>query len=561
MTRESCDVVVIGSGFGGSITACRLAQAGRSVRVLERGRRWTHTEFPRSPSQIARDAFWDTSAGRFGIIEYRAFRGMHVIQGSGVGGGSLHYFNVHLRPPASIFDDPRWPAGIDRETLAPYYGLAEDMLDAAALVPPAGRVLPVRTTTFQEASRLVGREPELVKIAVYTGPGRRNPHGAVVQMPCDYSGDCAIGCATHAKNTLDLNYLPLAERHGAEILPLHEVERIKPLPGGGYRVTFARLDPEEPAFREPGEVDAGTVIVAAGTLGTNELLLRCRDQHGTLPDLGPTLGMGFSPNGDFLLAGTLTKRDIDASRGPSITAGVDYGTPEQQLYVEDLGFPDPLLWFIEGMLANSLPTLNLVRWAKLFLQGRFGIGGATDRLSHERERLFGGGRTRGFLPYLAMCQDAADGRFELDDEGEFQLRWNARASLSSFLDLEDALRELSDALDGDYIPSPLWNPPVRELLTAHPLGGCAMAADPREGVLNLDCEVHGYPDLFVVDGSIVPTPLARNPTATISALAERAAFRMINGRELEPGDSAEPANGWPERLDEPSAEELAMPRA
>lgn len=546
--REFYDVVVIGSGFGGSITACRLAQAGRSVCILERGRRWTNIDFPRSPSQLSRNGFWDTDAGRFGLVEYRVFERMHVIQGSGVGGGSLHYFNVHLRPPASVFEDPRWPPEIDFEVLEPYYALAKDMLDAGPLFAPIGRALPTRTTTFQEACRLTGRPSDLVDIAVYTGPGRRNPHGGVPQLPCDYSGNCGIGCAPHAKNSLDLTYLPLAERHGAEVYPLCKVDRIEPLSGGTYRVSFARLGPDAARTAGVGSVDALTVIVSAGTLGTNELLLRCRDRHGTLPGLSPALGRGFSGNGDLLLAGTLTRRDIDPGRGPSITAGADFSTPRQQVFVEDLGFPDPLLWFVEGMLANATPTLNLLRWAKLFLFNRLAIRGAIDRLSHERDRLFGGGRTRGFLPYLGMCEDAGDGRLVLDEDGGLDLEWDPENSVENLLELEDAMRELSDALDGHYVPSPLWAPPFRELLTAHPLGGCAMAGGAEHGVVNEQSEVHGYPGLFVVDGSIVPTSLARNPTATISALAERAAFRMLHGRELHTDDKATPTNTWPDSL-------------
>jgi len=546
--EESYDVVVVGSGFGGSITACRLAQAGRSVCVLERGRRWTNVDFPRSPSQLARNGFWDTDAGRFGIVEYKAFDRMHVVQGSGVGGGSLHYFNVHLRPPASVFDDPRWPPDMDLEVLEPYYGLARDMLDAAPLAAPGGRALPTRTTTFQEACGLAGHAADLVDIAVYTGPGRRNPHGGVPQLPCDYSGNCGIGCAPQAKNTLDLTYLPLAERHGAEVCPLCEVDKIETLSGGAYRVSFARLDPDAPRASRLASVEATNVIVSAGTLGTNELLLRCRDWHETLPRLSTALGRGFSGNGDLLLAGTLTKRDIDAGRGPSITAGADVSTPRQHAFVEDLGFPDPVLWFVEGMLANATPTLNLFRWAKLFLSNRLAIQGATDRVSHERERLFGGGRTRGFLPYLGMCEDAADGEFALDGDGKLDLEWDPAKSVDNILELEDAMRALSNALDGHYLPSPLWTPPFRELLTAHPLGGCRMAASDEHGVVSEQSEVHGYPGLFVVDGSIIPTSLSRNPTATISALAERAAFHMIHGRELQTDDQAAPTNTWPDSL-------------
>jgi cholesterol oxidase len=147
------------------------------------------------------------------------------------------------------------------------------------------------------------------------------PHGAATQLPCDYSGNCGFGCAAAAKNTLDLNYLPLAERHGPEIHALHHVDCIAPLRRGGYRVDFQHMLPQAPSAPERGSVRAGTVVVAAGTLGTNELLLRCRDQHATLPRLGPTLGHGFSGNGDMLLAGALTDHDIESRQGPEHHVG------------------------------------------------------------------------------------------------------------------------------------------------------------------------------------------------------------------------------------------------
>ena len=549
MMDERYDYVVIGSGFGGSITACRLAQAGHSVCVLERGRRWPRTGFPRTPAQVASEAFWDIDARRFGLIEYSVFDRMHVIHGSGVGGGSLHYFNVHIRPPASIFDDPRWPAAISLESLDPYYRLAHEMLDAAPLSPPDGRRLPARTEVFREACRAAGREPELVSIAVYTGPGRRNPHGGGEQLSCDYSGNCGLGCATHAKNTLDLNYLALAEHHGAVVRSLHQVEVIEPLAEGGYRVDYERLDLDDPRADEQGTVEAGRVIVSAGTLGSNQLLLRCRDVHGTLPDLSPALGSGFSGNGDLLLAGAEMNRDVDAGSGPSITAGVDWASPGQEAYIEDLGLPDAVMWLIEGMLANENPLRNLVRWGELLLDDRLRIPGAAGRITRERERLLDGGRTRRFLPYLGMCEDAADGRFVLDRQGRLDLKWDPRVSERNLLELEDAMRKLSEALGGVYIPSPLWAAGGRGLLTAHPLGGCVMSADPSSGVVDELGAVHGYRDLFVVDGSIVPTALSRNPTATISALAERAAFHMVHDREMRDGDAQTPSNYPPELVD------------
>jgi cholesterol oxidase len=560
------DVAIIGSGFGGSIVGCRLAQAGRSVCILERGRRWENTEFPRSPAEFAQDAFWDVVNRRFGFLQYQAFPGMHVIHGCGVGGGSLHYFNVHIRPPASIFADPRWPATIDLKVLDPYYRLARDMLDAEPLSPPSERQLPNRTTVFQDACRALGREADIVDIAVYTGSPRQNPHGNASQLPCDYSGDCLLGCATHAKNTLDLNYLPLAERHGASIFPLHSVNCMRRLeaPASGYRITFDRRDPDAPERTDAGYVDAETVVVAAGTLGTNELLLRCRDVHGTLPELSAALGRGFSGNGDLLLAGTMTELDVNASRGPSITAGADFASPRQEAYVEDLGFPDELLWFIEGMLANATPTVNLFRWGELFvgeLLDRRGMSmrGATSRISRERQRLFRNGRTRRYLPYLGMCEDAADGQLALDRHGQLDLRWNPRASLKNIEELETAMRQLSRALDGEYLPSPLWSPPLRELLTAHPLGGCAMSDDPSSGVVDEYGKVYHYPGLYIADASIIPTALARNPTATISALAERVAFHLVHGRELHVADDATPSNRWPDEPERPAGPPPPVP--
>ena len=249
------------------------------------------------------------------------------------------------------------------------------MLEAAPLTPPPGRALPSRTLAFEEACRRIGHEPQRVPIAVYTGPARLHPDTAIPQAPWDYAGNCAIGCVPGAKNTLDRTYLAV-EAAGAEVHPLHEVAQIEPRRRGGTSSpSIAASDDADAERARPGR--CADRVRAAGTLGTNELLLRCRDRYGTLPRLSPTLGRGFSSNGDFLLAGTLTDDDIDAGRGPSITSGADFASSRQELFVEDLGFPDPLLWFIEGMLANAVPTKNVLRWGKLFLQGRFGIQGAT----------------------------------------------------------------------------------------------------------------------------------------------------------------------------------------
>jgi cholesterol oxidase len=539
--KEVYDVVVIGSGFGGAINACRLAQAGRSVCILERGKRWGKKDFPRTTGQVAR-SFWNYKD--LGMLDYRAFEHIDVIQASGVGGGSLVYFNVHIRTPKEIFEDPRWPKGVKRDVLDPFYDKARDMLEARQLTPPADRVMPERTEAFMAAAEGAGRKAELMEICVYTGPEKVNRQG-IVQDGCVYCGNCMLGCHVHAKNTLDLNYIPLAEQNGAEVYPLHEVVKIEPIPPvetNGYRVHFREFDlpttetqpltvdggrferqaptPEE--VSRVGSVVGRRVIISAGSLGSTEILLRSRDLHKTLPNLSPALGTKFSGNGDFLLAGTLeSNREVDPGSGPSITAGVDYSTANNRILIQDLGFPDPFLWYLESALPVPRRLKNLGLFVRKYLMRTLGLDHGSA-FADGADKLFKGGVTTRFLPYLGMGTDAADGRMELE-KGHVEVRWNIRRSRAMFAEMEKGLKELSKGIGGKYMPSVLWGWPFRKLLTAHPLGGCVMSDDPAQGVVNEYGEVWNYPGLYVSDGSIIPTALSVNPSATISALSERIA--------------------------------------
>jgi len=536
--EDAYDVVVVGSGFGGAITACRLSQAGRSVCILERGRRWRKEEFPRTTGQAAK-AFWDPKRS-YGFLEYRTFKGIDVIQGCGVGGGSLHYFNVQFRPPRDIFEQKGWTKNVTSDTLSPYFDLVRDMLEAAPFVPPAGRKLPDRTEAFHVGARGAGKVPKLVDIAVYTGPDRINPHGGVPQSACVYCGNCMLGCHVHAKNTLDLNYIPLAEKHGSHVFPLHQVEKIAPERDGGYRVHFHHFQESQLGLATPGSVVARQVIVSAGSLGSTELLLRCRDVHKTLPALSPALGTHFSGNGDFILAGTLdTKCIVDPGYGPSITAFADFSTTRNRITVEDLGFPDPMFWFLEGAMPSKNRLRQGVSFLKTYLLRSLGIGGRSSRVSDGIERTLAGGRTVRFLPYLGMGADAADGRLQLR-EGAIDVEWSHRASRRLFQEIEQAMEELSRGLGGRYVTSILWRWPIRKLLTAHPLGGCILGDSVEAGVVNHCGEVWNYPGLYVADGSVIPTALSVNPSMTIGAIAERTAFWILNHREMEPNDPEKP---------------------
>lgn len=539
--KQIYDVVVIGSGFGGAINACRLAQAGRSVCILERGKRWGKKDFPRTTGQVAR-SFWNYKD--LGLLDYRAFQNIDVIQASGVGGGSLVYFNVHIRTPKEIFEDPRWPKGVKRDVLNPHYDKARDMLEARPLTPPADFDMPPRTQAFIAAAEGAGRKSELMEICVYTGPEKVNRQG-IVQDGCVYCGNCMLGCHVHAKNTLDLNYIPLAEKNGAEVYPLHQVEKIEPIHPvemNGYRVHFREFDlqtaesqpltvdggrfdrraakPEE--VSRPGSVVGRRVIISAGSLGSTEILLRSRDLHRTLTNLSPALGTRFSGNGDFLLAGTLeSNREVDPGSGPSITAAVDASTANNKIMIQDLGFPDPFLWYLESALPVPRRIKNLGLFVRKYLMRTLGLDHGSA-FADGADKLFKGGVTPRFLPYLGMGTDAADGRMELS-KGDIEIHWDSKRSRAMFAEMEKVLKELSKGIGGKYMPSILWGWPFRKLLTAHPLGGCVMSDDPAQGVVNEFGEVWNYPGLYVSDGSIIPTALSVNPSATISALSERIA--------------------------------------
>jgi cholesterol oxidase len=524
--KEVYDAVVIGSGFGGAINGCRLAQAGRSVCILERGKRWGRKDFPRTTGQVAR-AFWNYKD--FGMLDYRAFNKIDVLQASGVGGGSLVYFNVHIRTPKEIFEQPRWPVGVKREGLDPFYDKAKDMLEAVPLKPPPELVMPSRTDAFIAAAKGAGREAHLMDICVNTTPGKINRQG-VAQDACVYCGNCMLGCHVHAKNTLDLNYIPLAEQNGAEVYPLHLVEKIEPIEPvetNGYRVHFKRFDSEKGGQFEFGSVVGRKVIISAGSLGSTEILLRSRDLHRTLGRLSPALGTKFSGNGDFLLAGTFeSNREIDPSSGPSITAGVDYSTEKNKILIQDLGFPDPFLWYLEAALPVPNRWKNLHLFLRKYIMRTLGLSHASA-FTDGADKLFQGGVTPRFLPYLGMGTDAADGKMELSG-GNIDIKWNSRKSREMFNEMETALKELSNAVGGKYKTSILWGWPMRKLLTAHPLGGCVMSDDKEQGVVNEYGEVWNYPNLYVSDGAIIPTALSVNPSATISALSERIADHITN---------------------------------
>lgn len=562
------EAVVIGSGFGGAISCCRLAQKwGKGVLLLERGKRYPMGSFPRSPHQMA-DNFWidpsDRSrrSGRVrgrglrGMYDIRNYTGMDAVVCAGLGGGSLIYANVFLEPPNEVFA-ANWPAGIDRKFLRPYYDIAKSVLGARPI--PSwendARRHVSRTGLFQDFARKQGRESKLADICVFFGNDynykdpqaspasiglqEKNRYGAT-QTSCIYCGECDVGCNTHSKNSVDLNYLHVAEHvHGAriqadslveKIVPLNELGVEDPAADGqyGYRVHYHELDYGMAC------VDTQRVVVSAGTLGTNELLLRCRDLYGTLPRINGQLGRRFSGNGDFVSFATVGDKVADPNYGPVITQYTDFNLfkahdPKRAFILEDASYPVFLAWFIEGMQPMLNPSgvvrkiWRAIKWLwrrirQMLLGGKW--SGQVADLFHE---ILQGDLSYRSSVLLCMGLDQGDGVLSLK-EGRLDIQWSQKSSMPLYHGIVDCGRKFKSFVGSAFFtPLPTWKWPFRNNITVHPLGGCAMAHEPELGVVsagNDRGQVFGYKGLYVADGSIMPGALGANPAATISAVSE-----------------------------------------
>jgi cholesterol oxidase len=556
---ESYEAIVVGTGFGGAINACRLSKKwpGR-VLVLERGKRYELGSFPRTPHAMARN-FWNPAFEKRsrpkavarieqrGLFDVRNYNNIDVVLGAGLGGGSLIYANVFLEPPDEVFST-RWPTSCRKAQLKPYYQICKEVLGARPIPPMEGRRRIIRTELFQKLAQQLNRDSSLVDINVFFGndfadplpPGvqDKNRYGAL-QTSCVYCAECDIGCNYQAKNTLDLNYLFQAEnRYRADIRTEHFVDRLVPVdndgrddPGAsgeyGYRVYFRDLtngSAEQSAF-------ARRIVVSAGSLGSTELLLRCRDVFGTLRRIGPSLGRYFSGNGDFLGFVTGTRMPADPNYGPVITQRIDFNLfsdfdPRHSFILQDASYPSFAAWFVEGAKPGFLRLNSFWRTIRHWLARIRGdslgpIGYAlhdllTDDISYHTCAL------------LFMGVDKSNGTMTLRRNGWLDIDWPMRDSYSLYSAIIDAGNKFSSEQNaGAFVPLPNWWLPFRKNSSVHALGGCILSDDPKDGVTSAAPaafgQVHGYRNLYVADGAIVPNALGANPTATISALSEMVA--------------------------------------
>jgi cholesterol oxidase len=513
------DALIVGSGFGGGVMACRLAEAGWRVCVLERGRRFGRDDFIERPDQAPR-LLWHRSANPDGIYDLRLMRDVAVLCAAGVGGGSLVYASVQLRAPAEVFDEG-WPEAIDRAALDPYYDRTEEALEPRPTPddPPLRKL-----AAFAALGRGVHQEVERLPLAVHFGEDRANPFSGAAQGGCTNLARCNIGCPRHAKNTVDLTYLARAEGLGAEVRPLHEVLRIEPpaRPGGRWRLGFRRLD-----GGGDGELGAPVLVLAGGVLGTTRLLLKNRRR---LRNLSAALGSRFSGNGDALggafdpLAPGLERAEMHI--GPVMTERLDYWS-ERRFMLADGALPENF----SGLLDIVRGANALVGWRRhllLRLRALAGLIGLSDQPVTPRSvRLAERPPITDSIVFLMIGKDAADGHMRLTPLfRKLDVGWSDKASRELFERMRETTDELARSAEGDPYFA-LGGGPLGKYITVHPLGGCPMADRPEDGVVDDSGRVHGYDGLVVADGSVVPTALGVNPAKTIAALAERSAERLV----------------------------------
>ncbi len=571
---EHADVVVIGSGFGGSVSACRLAQAGRSVVLLERGNAHPPGSFPRTPAEMSR-AFWDPGAGLYGMYDIWRFSGCDSVVSSGLGGGSLIYANVLLRKDEHWFvqDDPlpgggyeSWP--VTRADLDPHYAEVERMLGATPYPLDAPGYAAPKTHAMRDAAAELGLSWQLPPLAVSfaPAPGAAPGQGLPIADPsygnlhgrprstCRLCGECDIGCNVGAKNTLDHNYLSAAQHYGADLRTGHEVLAIRPGQAGGYEVDYIRHDPQDPG-RPPATVPPVQIItcdrlvLAAGTFGTTYLLMRNRPY---LPRLSSALGTRFSSNGDVLSFLVRARdrnrvRPLEASRGPVITSAIRLGDEHdgpgetgRGAYIEDGGYPAFVDWLVE---AADMPgdTRRLARFAlermRAILARRPDTG-----LSAEISDLIGtDALSVGSLPLLGMGRDVPDGLLWLSGN-RLDLSWKAATSEAYFARVLATMRRVAAVLGARYVDNPMWL--RKRIITAHPVGGAPMGRDRSVGVCDSYGEVFEYPGLYIADGAVMPGPVGTNPSLTIAALADRMCTRLLEQpRAAAPGRPSTPAGG------------------
>lgn len=536
--KKHYTVVVIGSGYGGAIAASRLARAGQKVCVLERGKEFQPGEYPDTECAATSEMQATLPEGhvgsRTGLYDFHVNEQIHVFVGCGLGGTSLVNANVSLRADKRVFEDVRWPEQLRNDVntrLDEGYSRAEEMLKPRPY-PQDFPTLSKLTALSKSADHLKQRfyRPP-INVTFEDGVN----HVGVQQSKCVLCGDCVTGCNHASKNTVLMNYLPDAKNYGAEIFTQVAVRKLE-RGDKGWLVHFQVLGSGTEKFDAPTEfIQADLVVLSAGTLGSTEILLRSGAGGLSLSD---RVGYRFTGNGDVLAFSYNGDEDISGIGfghhpvkdrepvGPCITGIIDIRNQPKLtdgMVIEEGSVP--------GALATFFPEAMGLAAELVGKDTSKGFFHRMKEKARELDSLVRGayhGATKNTQTYLVMTHDDGDGRMELVND-QLRIKWPGVGDESIFQRVDARLKDATVPLGGTYVKDPIWSKMLQnELISVHPLGGCVMAENAEQGVVNHKGQVFSgkagsgvYEGLYVCDGSVIPVPLGVNPLLTISALAER----------------------------------------
>jgi cholesterol oxidase len=522
------DVIVVGSGFGGSVTALRLTEKGYRVGVMEAGRRWSPETLPRT-SWDTRRFLWMPRLGMKGIQRITLLKDVLVLSGAGVGGGSLVYANTLYEPLDPFYRDRQWAHLADwRTELAPYYDQAKRMLGVTETPFETAADRAMRTVAEDMG---VGDTYHPTPVGVYFGrPGETVPDPyfggeGPDRTGCIRCGECMTGCRHGAKNTLDTTYLYLAERHGATVHPEHEVTDLVPLDGGGWEVTTRR--PGAWTRRSERTWRAQQVVLSASALGTQRLLHRLRDT-GRLPDLSPRLGELSRTNSEALLGAQTRRADRDYSRGVAITSSFH---PDADTHVE------PCRYGKGSNAMGLLATIMVDGGGRLPRPLRFVLQALRHPIAFLRSLSV---RRWSERTIILLVMQSLDNSLRVHGERGWLGRWRLTSEQGhgapnpSWIPVgHEVARRVSEHVDGEPAGSVL-EATLDVPSTAHFIGGCPIGGSKDEGVIDPYHRVFGYDGLHVVDGAAITANLGVNPSLTITAMSERAMAMWPNRGEADP---------------------------